>query len=100
MWYPEDAQITIDQIAPQTLRLSTDKIARWVELLGDNPAADTETLPDAGQFGWYFEDNFFDLIPNHPKTVRVLGHHRAGTITAKSRYSPHQAQLQLTPDQS
>jgi hypothetical protein len=97
MWYPEDARITIEQIGPDTLRVSADKIARWVELQGHNPAVATEAAPDAGQFGWYFEDNFFDLIPNHPKTLRILGEHRAGTITAKSRYSPHRAELELQP---
>ena len=28
--------------------------------------------------GWFFEDNYFDLLPGETKTVRILGHSRRG----------------------
>jgi len=40
-------------------------------------------------FGWFFEDNYFDLMPGEVKVVRVLGSHTQGRVTAKAWYSPH-----------
>ncbi len=62
------------------LRITTDKFARAVHLEGD---------ADGNPFGWFFEDNYFDLLPGEEKVVRVLGTHRRGRITAKPWYSPH-----------
>ena len=62
------------------LVFTTDKFARTVTLEGD---------ANGDAFGWFFEDNFFDLLPGEEKAVRILGGHRSGRITAKPWYSPH-----------
>lgn len=61
------------------LVLSTDQFARSVCLEGDE---------DGDELGWLFEDNWFDLLPGETKTVRVLGRHDRGRITARPWYSP------------
>lgn len=67
-----------------SLELTTDKFARSIELSGD----------DAGdEFGWFFDDNYFDLLPGETKVVRMLGNHRAGRISARPWYSPHSTTL-------
>ena len=60
--------------------MTTDKFARCVTLSGD---------AQGDAFGWFFEDNYFDLLPGESKVVRILGHHAEGRITAKPWYSPH-----------
>ena len=62
------------------LIITTDKFARNINLEGN---------ADGDQFGWFFEDNYFDLLPGEKKVVRVLGKHSKGIITAKPWYSPH-----------
>lgn len=62
------------------LFIETDKYAHCVELTGDD---------QGDSFGWYFEDNYFNLLPGNTKCVRIYGEHKAGTITAKAHYSPH-----------
>ncbi len=77
------------------LIITTDRFARCVELTGD---------ADGDKFGWFFEDNFFDLYPGESKCVRILGRHRQGRVTAKSFWSPHACgidlQALLTPEQT
>jgi hypothetical protein len=68
------------------LTLSTDQFARSIELTGDNGG-------DA--FGWLFDDNFFDLLPGEMKKVRILGKHRAGTVTVKPWFSPHSTNITI-----
>jgi hypothetical protein len=68
------------RVANGALVITTDKFARAVHLEGD---------ADGDAFGWFFEDNYFDLLPGEKKVVRVLGTHRRGRITAKPWYSPH-----------
>jgi hypothetical protein len=62
------------------LVLSTDRFARSVVLEGD---------AEGDAFGWFFEDNWFDLLPSEGKVVRVLGEHARGRITARAWYSPY-----------
>ncbi|MFZ5830469.1 MAG: glycosyl hydrolase 2 galactose-binding domain-containing protein [Planctomycetota bacterium] len=62
------------------LVLTTDKFAHTVTLEGN---------ANGDAFGWFFDDNYFDLMPGEEKIVRVLGHHPRGCITAKAWYSPH-----------
>jgi hypothetical protein len=61
------------------LVITTDKFARAVHLEGD---------AGGNPFGWFFEDNYFDLLPGETKTVRILGQHPQGRITARAWYSP------------
>ncbi len=56
--------------------VSTDCFARSVELTG--------VSPDGDEFGWYFADNFFDLLPFERRRIELIGRHRKGTVTAKS----------------
>lgn len=65
--------------------ITTDQFARCIELAGDN---------NGDEFGWFFEDNYFDLMPWETKRVKVLGRHNEGVITAKARYSSQVARLQ------
>jgi len=67
-----------------TLVVTCDKFARCVELVGNE---------DGDEFGWLFEDNYFDLLPGEVKRVRIFGRHAGGTISAKAYYSPHVAQI-------
>jgi len=73
------AKLTIE-VKDGALEIATDRFARTVTLEGD-AAGDP--------FGWFFEDNYFDLMPSEVKTVRILGRHIQGRITAKPWYSPH-----------
>ena len=66
------------KIVNNALVITTDKFARSVTLEGD---------ADGNPFGWFFEDNYFDLLPGEVKTVRILGRHRKGIVTAKPWYS-------------
>jgi hypothetical protein len=66
--------------------ITTDKFARCIELTGDN---------NSDEFGWFFEDNYFDLMPWETKRVKVLGRHNEGIITAKARYSSQNAKLRF-----
>jgi hypothetical protein len=69
-------------IHENVITVTTDKFARCVELAGN----------DRGdEFGWLFEDNYFDLLPGESKRVRILGRHERGTVTTKPHYSPFAA---------
>jgi hypothetical protein len=74
------------QLEGDALVLSTDRFARSVFLEGRTPEGD--------RFGWFFEDNWFDLVPGERKVVRVLGDHRSGQITARAWYSEHATTVQ------
>jgi beta-mannosidase len=70
------------QVREGALAITTDRFARAVTLTGD---------ASGDAFGWFFEDNYFDLLPGETKIVRILGDHRAGRITAQAHYSPYTA---------
>jgi len=74
-----DARLDV-KVRDGALIIRSDKYARSVTLEGD---------ADGNAFGWFFEDNYFDLMPGDPKTVRVLGERARGCITARAWYSPH-----------
>ena len=59
--------------------MSTDKFARCVTLEGD---------ADGDPFGWFFDDNYFDLLPGEEKVVRILGDHREGASRPKPSTRP------------
>jgi beta-mannosidase len=74
-----DAKLDV-KVDHGALVITTDKFARSVTLQGD---------ANGDPFGWFFEDNYFDLLPGETKVVRILGQHTQGRITAKPWYSPH-----------
>lgn len=55
--------------------------ARSVEILGKQ--GDDE-------FGWLFEDNYFDLLPGQERKIRILGNKTWGEIRIKPRYGDEQ----------
>ena len=59
------------------LVLSSEKFARCVELLGNE---------DGDEFGWLFEDNYFDLVPGVEKRIQIMGMHSKGKIRIKPYY--------------
>lgn len=77
LMYPTDTGIEIVKEENNSIIITSKKFARCVELLGDE---------DGDEFGWLFSDNYFDLLPNEPKKVTVLGQHTKGCITAKAIY--------------
>lgn len=68
------------QVQAGELRITTDQYAHAVTLAGD---------ANGDPFGWFFSDNYFNLLPGESKSVRVLGDRTEGTITAKPHHSPH-----------
>ena len=79
--FPQDTGLQIWQ-ERDVLVLTTERFARCVELIG------TE---DGDEFGWLFEDNYFDLAPGVEKRVRVLGRHDEGMIRVKPYYDSAEA---------
>ena len=41
---------------------------------------------DGDEFGWLFEDNYFDLVPGVEKRIRIMGRHDRGKIVIKPYY--------------
>jgi beta-mannosidase len=80
-----DARLDLS-VSGDTLRITTDRFARCVELSGDE---------DGDEFGWVFEDNYFDLLPGEEKRVRILGRHRRGTVSAKPFYAGSRSSVDL-----
>jgi hypothetical protein len=82
-----DLQVVGGEADELALRLTTDQFAKSIELTGND---------DGDEFGWVFEDNYFDLLPGEVKLVRILGRHRQGTITAKPYYASQSSSIQMT----
>ena len=82
LYFP-DAKLEL-RLENDMLIVSSDRFARCVELSGDNKG---------DEFGWFFQDNFFDLLPGEIKKVKVLGRHNEGLITAKARFSSQSARI-------
>lgn len=79
------AKLEIDRDG-DALVLTSDKFARRVWLKGKDASGE-----DA--FGWYFEDNYFDLVPGKPKRVRIFGPHGPGRVSAQARFSDDVAEV-------
>jgi hypothetical protein len=78
-----DAKLDL-KVEDNNLVITTDKFARNINLEGD---------AGGEKSGWFFEDNYFDLLPGETKVVRILGKHTNGSITAKPWYSPNSATI-------
>ncbi|GHT63131.1 beta-mannosidase [Spirochaetia bacterium] len=83
--FPE-AKLSIT-VQGDVLTVTTDQFARCVELSGND---------NGDEFGFYFEDNYFDLLPGIAKKIRINGRHKAGTISAKAHFSPHAVTARYT----
>lgn len=82
-----DPQLAV-AVDGRTLVISTDSFARSVCLDGD---------ADGDEFGWMFEDNYFDLAPGQVKTVRVHGAHARGVIRVRPYYSSKTVTIDYAP---
>lgn len=71
------------------LIITTDRYAHCVELSGNE---------DGNEFGWYFEDNYFNLLPFEEKHIHLKGHHTRGTITAKAHFSSYETTMDYQND--
>lgn len=74
--YPEHVGLTIHQEGNE-LVLESTAYARCIELTGNC---------NSEEFGWIFEDNYFDLLPREQKRIKIKGRHKYGNITAKAFY--------------
>lgn len=72
-----DAKLNV-KVIDGALEITTNKFAHTVTLEGDE---------NGDKSGWFFEDNYFDVMPDEKKVVKILGKHKAGLITAKPWYS-------------
>ena len=79
-----DAAIEMKCTPEGEITLTSDRFVRCVELGGDE-AGDT--------FGWYFEDNYFDMFPGETYTVRLWGRHKSGNVTARGHYASQTANV-------
>ena len=66
-------------VEDDTLLISSDTFARSVELSAGD---------DGKEFGWLFEDNYFDLLPFETKRVKII-EKTGDTVKAQAFYSPH-----------
>ncbi|MCU0378350.1 MAG: hypothetical protein MUC78_08830 [Bacteroidales bacterium] len=78
-----DARLSVE-VNGDTLIITSDKFARAVTLTGND---------NGDESGWFFEDNYFDLMPGEIKTVRILGKNKKGLITVKPWYSQHETTI-------
>ncbi len=78
-----DARLSLRQEGDEIV-VATDRFAHCVELTGDD---------DGDEFGWFFEDNYFNLLPFEEKRVRVMGRHDSGEIFARAHYAEQGARL-------
>lgn len=81
MNYPQDTGLEIWQEG-QYVMVKSQRFARCVELTGNC---------QGDEFGWIFEDNYFDLLPGQVKKIAVKGRHLCGQITARAAYDKHPA---------
>ena len=72
-----DAKLNV-KVNGKELEIMADKFARTITLAGNS---------DGDELGWFFDDNYFDLMPGEKKIVRILGKHSKGTIYIKPWYS-------------
>jgi beta-galactosidase/beta-glucuronidase len=77
--FPADCRIDLEAKGNGTLIVSVDKYARCVEIRGNE---------DGDEFGWFFDDNYFDLLPGIRKEIKISGPHRKGQVRASALNAP------------
>jgi hypothetical protein len=90
--FPSDGKISA-HIEGTELVLESTKYERSVEILGNAAEISAENNTTDGEFGWLFEDNYFDLIPGQIKRVKIETKHREGIISIKGYYSDHETNI-------
>lgn len=80
-----DAKLTLE-IEGDELIVCTDRFARCVELSGDK---------DGDPFGFYFSDNYFDLLPGETKRIHIKHSLEGGIVSAKAHYAKTATKIQL-----
>jgi hypothetical protein len=84
--YPfHDARISVEY-DQEYLTVRTDRFARCVEL---------SCGEEGDEFGWVFEDNYFDLFPFEEKHIKILKRGKGATVLAKPQYSSYAAKITL-----
>jgi beta-mannosidase len=83
-WIAGEPTVTLRQDGDEVV-LSATAMAARVQLTGRDPGGD--------EFGWYFSDNFIDVIPDREYRVEILGRHDQGCICATSPWSQHRTSL-------
>lgn len=82
-----DAHITMAE-RNGFVEISTDAFARCVELSGGE---------DGMEFGWQFDDNYFDLLPGQIRRVTLTAPKGSSLMRAKAHYSGTATLLKLSP---
>lgn len=72
----KDAKLKVT-VEGDELVIASDRFVRCVEILGDC---------DGDDMGWLFSDDYFDLMPDEPRRIRILGRHDHGRISLKGHY--------------
>ena len=80
-----DAKLTL-KAAGNEVTVETDRFARCVELSGEM---------EGDLFGFYFTDNYFDLLPGEKKHIGIKSMHSGGKITAKALWSKTETVIQI-----
>jgi hypothetical protein len=68
------------------LSITTDRYAHCVELAGGK---------NGDEFGWKFEDNYFNLLPFEKKEIRASGPEHGCVVTARAFYSPNVSEAKI-----
>ena len=72
------------QMDGETIVITSDCFARSIEITaGENE----------DEFGWLFEDNYFDLFPFEEKRIKVIRRGGGKQINMKAQYSPYKTIL-------
>ena len=79
------------ELEGDVLCIRSEHFARCVSITGNC---------DKDEFGWLFDDNYFDLMPGMVRRVKILGRHDHGEITVKGRYSKKSCQVVYGPYQA
>ena len=84
-FYFPDAQLSIEEEGGEVI-ITTNKFARCIELKGDK---------DGDEFGFFFEDNYFDLLPFERRRIKIKTKKEKYKVTAKAYYSSKSVSIRM-----